>query len=192
MNYLIKIKKYSTMSYTSHNDLMRIFEYTLRRGECPFEFRGKFHPTPFFTFDSAMPLGYILKEYHIILKTKSEYDFGILNKYTPKGLKILDYKEVPDNYSFNNTISGYNMKIYLSENIFRYFYDTETIEKGQNTVKKEDIFNNLTFENISESIFMIKYYQARDYLYNFYKIVKLCNPSEKYTYVPICDSVVWR
>jgi len=54
----IKFKKTEAMRYTSHLDLYRTWERTIRRAELPLSYSHGFNPRPRINLAAALPLGY--------------------------------------------------------------------------------------------------------------------------------------
>jgi radical SAM-linked protein len=190
MRTLLQLKKFSTMIYTSHVDSINIIENVLRRSKCPFEFSRGFNPKPIFSFSEAIPLGYINRCFYMTVDTKEKFDFFKLNSFSPKGLSLLSYKIVEDAHKITKKTKGYYFKIYLSENLFNYFSSLKTIKKGKSEYLFSEIFNNFNYTINSNRIFVIQYYQEKNNLINFYKIIKeFALSQKKYFYYPICHNV---
>ncbi len=91
--YRIMFSKKDEMAFTSHHDIMMIFESIFRRSEIELAFSKGFHPHPKIIFASPLPVGMESDaEYIEITTTKSYHELAILEKmqsYSPKGIGIL-------------------------------------------------------------------------------------------------------
>jgi len=191
MRYLLNFKKYGNLIYNGHLDSTLIIEESLRRNKVPFKFSEGFNPKPLFSFSNPMPFGYINRNFLLTVDLIEDHDFSDLNKFTPKGLKLNYSKKVEDNFKLSKSIKGFDFKVYLSENLFEVFKDTKTIKKGKSDYDKEILFENLKIKRNYKNIYMLKYYQTYDMIFNIYKIFREEEP-EKFIFYPICDEIHWR
>ncbi|MGM0640157.1 MAG: TIGR03936 family radical SAM-associated protein [Thermotogota bacterium] len=191
MRYLLNFKKFSKLIYNGHLDTTLIIEESLRRNNVPFEFSKGFNPKPLFSFSNPIPFGYINRNFLLTVDTLDSFDFSSFNDFTPKGLKLTYSRRVNDNFKLSKSIEGFDFKVYLSENLFDIFKNTNKIIKGKSEYNKKIIFKNLKLKRNYKNIYMLKYYQPYDMIFNIYKIFRDVEP-EKFIFYPICDEIHWR
>jgi radical SAM-linked protein len=194
MKYLLRFKKYSCLSYISHNDIARTVEMFMRRSGCPMDYSQGFHPMPLISYSPAIPLGFINRAVYLTVQTKDYFDFSKVSGNIQKGLDLLEYMETPTSFKLSAEIEGYRFKCYLSENVFKKLisYENSTIEKGKNTYEFKKLFVDFTYSVNKKGFFMIQYIQESDMLFNPFKLVKDGFEPEKDFFIPICDKAVWR
>lgn len=191
MRYLLKFKKSGKLIFNGHLDTTLIIEESLRRSKCPFEFSKGFNPKPLFSFSNPIPFGYINRNFLLTVDLIHQFDFNILNDYTPKGLKLVYSEKTKDNFKLSKSIEGFDFKVYLSENLFNSFKEIDIIKKGKSEYNKSDIFRNLKIKRNINNIYMLKYYQSYDMIFNIYKLFRENEP-DNFIFYPICDEVYWR
>lgn len=191
MRYLLNFKKFGKLIYNGHLDTTLIIEESLRRSKVPFEFSKGFNPKPLFSFSNPIPFGYINRHFLLTVDLSEDFDFSKMNDFTPNGLMLTHSKKVEDNFKLSKSIDGFDFKVYLSQNLFNYFKNVFLIEKGKSEYKKEIIFKNLKIKRNYKNIYMLKYYQPYDMIYNIYKIFRDEEP-DNFIFYPICDEIHWR
>ncbi|SDC00079.1 TIGR03936 family radical SAM-associated protein [Geotoga petraea] len=191
MKYLLSFKKSGKLIYNGHLDTIRIIEESLRRAKCPFEFSKGFNPKPLFSFSNPIPFGYINRNFFLTVETKKSFDFSSFDVYTPRGLNLNFYKEVDDKFRLSKALKGFDFKVYLSENLFYDFENIKVIQKGKSEYKKEAIFEELRIHKNKNNVFMLKYYQDYNMIYNILKIFNIQDYKE-FLCFPICDKTYWR
>ena len=98
MRIRITFSKTSAMRYTSHLDLHRAWERTLRRAELPLAYSQGFNPRPKINLASALPLGFT-SEYEVI-DVRLEKDLPLeeiavaLERSLPPGLHLNEITEI--------------------------------------------------------------------------------------------------
>lgn len=194
MKYLLRFKKYSCLSYISHNDIARTVEMFMRRSGCPMDYSQGFHPMPLISYSPAIPLGFINRAVYLTIQTKDHFDFSTVSGSIQKGLDLLEHMETAPSFKLSAEIKGYRFKCYLSENTFKKLisYETSTIEKGKNSYDFKKLFMDFTYCVNKKGFFMIQYTQESDMLFNPFKLVKDGFEPEKDFFIPICDEAVWR
>lgn len=192
MRYLLHFKKFSNLRLTSHIDTMNIIENTLRRSDCPFAYSEGFNPKPLFSYIDALPLGYINRCLYLTVDTIKEFDFSIVNRYVPLGLKLEKFGEYTLNIKINKLIEGYFFKIYLSDNIMNFFKTIKTVQKGKSEYNLNSLFNDIEIYKNKKDIFVVKYYQDKNYLFNFFKLFKDSDLRNcLFFYYPFCYDIKW-
>ncbi len=87
------------MRFTSHLDLARAWERTLRRAEVPLAYSQGFNPRPQIQLAAALPLGYTGQEELLDMTLTRPVSLGELSKRIvaalPAGLTLLQAEEVP-------------------------------------------------------------------------------------------------
>lgn len=92
MNYYIEFSKQGYIRYTSHLDLMRIFERAFKRARLPLQYSQGYHPHPKMVFAQPLSLGYSSLAEILEFEFKEEVsDHDLrdrLQAMLPEGLKI--------------------------------------------------------------------------------------------------------
>jgi len=91
--------KGTAMRYTSHLDVARAWERTLRRAEIPLLYSQGFNPRPQIQFAAALPLGYDGKQELLDMTLTRPVSLSELSERIvaalPQGLTLLQAEEVP-------------------------------------------------------------------------------------------------
>lgn len=107
---LLRLRKGEEVKYLSHLDLMRAFEFALRRARIPVAYSEGFNPRPRMSFGSAVGVGTTSDDERILLSLASAEESSAvmsrLNASLPKGMEILSSEEVPD--GVKSPIAGLN------------------------------------------------------------------------------------
>ncbi|MHB0999030.1 MAG: TIGR03936 family radical SAM-associated protein [Armatimonadota bacterium] len=97
---LLRLKKDDTVKYISHLDLVKAFEFALRRAGIPIEYTEGFNPRPKMSFGGAIGVGVSSDDERFILELIQPVDSSEimerLNNNLPPGLRILSAEQVPD------------------------------------------------------------------------------------------------
>lgn len=97
---LLRLRKGEQVKYISHLDLMRAFEFALRRARVPVAYSEGFNPRPKMSFGSAVGVGTTSDDERILLSlAKDEPAEAImerLNENLPEGIEVLSAEEVPN------------------------------------------------------------------------------------------------
>ena len=94
----IKYSKNGINRFTSHLDIIRIFDRTMRRAEIPIAYSQGFHPHPKISFGYPLPLGFKSKAEYVDISLSAPFP-GIetaLRKGFPDGLDFIDIRPIPD------------------------------------------------------------------------------------------------
>lgn len=106
----LRLHKGDEVKYLSHLDLMRAFEYALRRARIPVAYSEGFNPRPKMSFGSAVGVGVTSDDERIILELAADmnpYELReCLNSRFPAGLRILDAEILPE--GVKSPIGGLN------------------------------------------------------------------------------------
>jgi len=98
MRIRITFSKTSAMRYTSHLDLHRAWERTLRRAELPLAYSQGFNPRPKINLASALPLGFTSESEVIDVRLEEELSLEkiapVLESALPPGLQVNQIYEV--------------------------------------------------------------------------------------------------
>jgi radical SAM-linked protein len=94
----ITFAKGEEIKYTSHLDLMRLWERTLRRARVPLAYSRGFNPRPKIAFAAPLPVGFTSRGevMDVVLERRmSPYNFArSLAPHLPPGLELLSVEEV--------------------------------------------------------------------------------------------------
>jgi len=130
---LIRVKycKGEPVKYISHLDLARTISRGVRRAQIPIAFSRGFNPQPKISYGSALPVGVKgLGEYadFELEKPISPEEFKvILNSKLPKGIKILEARQIPEGIS--SLMSVINAAVYDAFLVFDKPVETEWLER---------------------------------------------------------------
>ncbi len=87
------------MRFTSHLDLARTWERTLRRAEVPLAYSQGFNPRPQIQLAAPLPLGYVAKRELLDMTLATPMLLDVLSRrivaVLPNGLTLLQVQEVP-------------------------------------------------------------------------------------------------
>lgn len=97
---LLSIRKGEEIKYLSHRDVIRSFEYALRRARIPVAYSEGFNPRPKMSFGGAIGVGVTSDDEKIQLDlseilTPAEV-MERLNSVLPSGIRILSAEDVPE------------------------------------------------------------------------------------------------
>ncbi|WGS65429.1 TIGR03936 family radical SAM-associated protein [Marinitoga aeolica] len=181
MKYLLRFKKFGRSIYISHNDTLEEIERMFRRAKIDLEYTQGFHSKPRLSISQAIPLGYINRVLYVILNTNTMQNFSNFNNYVSEGFKLIEYKSVEDNYKLR--IKYYSFRIYISENLFPFFY--EKVINGD----LKNRFVDLDYEINKNGIYVLKYKQEYNKIYNIWKIFN--GIKEDFIFYPVVYDVIW-
>ncbi len=98
MRYYLKFKKYGSLIYTSHLDILRLFKRVFKRAGISPEYSQGFNPHPKMGFAQPLSLGYSGTAEYLEFQTKETFDTEeILKKLSPlmpEGIELLECKEM--------------------------------------------------------------------------------------------------
>lgn len=144
----VKYRKGEAVRYSSHLDMIRMFDRTLRRAEIPVAYSQGFHPHPKISFGYPLPLGFKSDaEYIDISLSKLFPAFETdLRDGMPAGFELLAVSAVPDKTSSLTkivTIAEYFVQCELTDALEERIRETLALEnimltrktkKGEKTV----------------------------------------------------------
>lgn len=97
---LLRLRKGEEVKYLSHRDVIRTFEFALRRARIPVAYSAGFNPRPRMSFGSAVGVGVTSDDERIVLELGSPEDPSDvkekMNSQLPSGLAVLEAEAVPD------------------------------------------------------------------------------------------------
>lgn len=97
---LLRLRKGPEVKYISHRDLIRAFEFALRRARIPVAYSTGFNPRPRMSFGSAIGVGVTSEDERILLElTDTEDPSDIrdrLNGQLPRGIQVLSVEVIPE------------------------------------------------------------------------------------------------
>lgn len=97
---LLSLKKDASIKYISHLDLVRAFEYALRRAKTPVAYSEGFNPRPKMSFGSAVGVGVSSDDERFIVELVEPVNaaeiMNNLNANLPPGLQVLSAASVQD------------------------------------------------------------------------------------------------
>lgn len=97
---LLSLKKDASIKYISHLDLVKAFEYALRRAKTPVAYSEGFNPRPKMSFGGAVGVGVSSDDERFIIELVEPVDaseiMNNLNANLPPGLQVLFAENVPD------------------------------------------------------------------------------------------------
>jgi len=106
----LRLRKGDEVKYLSHRDLMRAFEFAMRRARIPVRYSAGFNPRPRMSFGSAVGVGVTSDDERVVVELVSTEDPSEirerLNSQLPNGLNVLEAEAVPDDVK--SPVSGLN------------------------------------------------------------------------------------
>ena len=100
MKIRIKFRKYGTMKFIGHLDVMRYFQKAIRRSEVNIRYSEGFSPHQIMSFAAPLGVGITSKGEYVdieVLDTEnSKKMIDRLNAVMSEGFEILEYKLLPD------------------------------------------------------------------------------------------------
>jgi radical SAM family uncharacterized protein/radical SAM-linked protein len=118
----IKYAKEGTAVYTSHRDLIRIFDRTLRRSGIPVAFSQGFHPHPKLSFGPPLPLGFSGRAEYLDLSLSAPCAniATLLSEGFPPGFTLLGAQPIPektDSLASVITVAEYFVKTEVNDEL---------------------------------------------------------------------------
>jgi len=90
---MLTLKKGEEVKYLSHRDVIRTFEFALRRGKIPISYSEGFNPRPRMSFGSAIGVGVTSEDDRIQLELTGPVEpsdiKAALNSQLPPGIRVL-------------------------------------------------------------------------------------------------------
>ena len=108
LRVLLRLSKGEEIKYLSHRDVIRAFEFALRRARIDVMYSSGFNPRPRMSFGSAIGVGVTSEDERIILELASPQAEIVerLNSQLPKGLAVLEAEDIPE--GVKSPLSGLN------------------------------------------------------------------------------------
>ncbi len=94
----VKYTKEEAVRYSSHLDMIRIFDRTLRRGGIPVAYSQGFHPHPKISFGYPLPLGYKSGAEYVDISLSTPFPSfeKAFREGLPDGVGLVDIRSIPD------------------------------------------------------------------------------------------------
>jgi radical SAM-linked protein len=119
---MLRLTKGEQVKYLSHLDMLRAFEYALRRAKLPVAFSQGFNPRQRLILGSAIGVGVTSGDERIIVELSipmdSEAVKDALNAQLPPGIEIMESESIPD--GVKSPISA------ISASVFRFTLEGDT------------------------------------------------------------------
>jgi len=97
---MLRLRKGDEVKYLSHLDVMRTFEFALRRARIPVSYSEGFNPRPRMSFGSAVGVGVTSDDERIVVEMASAVDAcevgDRLSSKLPAGLDVLGAESIQD------------------------------------------------------------------------------------------------
>lgn len=118
MKIRIKFRKYGTMKFIGHLDVMRYFQKAIRRAEVNIRYSEGFSPHQIMSFAAPLGVGITSKGEYVdieVLDTEnSKKMVDRLNAVMSEGFEILEYKLLPDDAANAMSIVAAAITVLLS------------------------------------------------------------------------------
>lgn len=153
MNLRVKFTKKGYLKYTSHLDLMRLFQRAFRRGNIPIKYSEGYNPQPKMSIASPLALGIESEEEFMDIELSNKFPekefIKIMNNELPEGIKILDVKYVDEKKSLPSIVgwSYYEISVKTKNMIDRNVIEAK-INKWLS--EREIIFERIKFKKGKE------------------------------------------
>lgn len=123
MKYCLKFSKQGYIRYTSHLDLLRLFQRSFKRAGIHLLYSNGFNPHPKLSFAQPLSLGYESLAEYLDFETKDDATTGdeiakILSDIMPEGLEILSCWQIGPGHPTLAAITAYGtyeVRLLLSE-----------------------------------------------------------------------------
>src|SRR5574341_582346 len=89
--------KTEKVRFTSHLDVVRMFEKTIRRADFPVGFSEGFHPHPKIAYGPPLPLGFVSECEYVDMQLEAPFNYQLierLNSALPEGFRIMEARPV--------------------------------------------------------------------------------------------------
>lgn len=100
MKIRIKFKKFGTMKFIGHLDVMRYFQKAIRRADVDICYSGGFSPHQVMSFAAPLGVGITSSGEYVDIEVNSTQDsvtmIKRLNQVMSEGFEIVSYRELPD------------------------------------------------------------------------------------------------
>ena len=131
MKIRIKFRKYGTMKFIGHLDVMRYFQKAIRRSEVNIRYSEGFSPHQIMSFAAPLGVGITSKGEYVdieVLDTEnSKKMIDRLNAVMSEGFEILEYKLLPDDAkNAMSVVAGADYKVYTE------LFNQDTLEAFMN------------------------------------------------------------
>lgn len=97
---LLRLCKGEGVKYLSHRDIIRSFEFALRRAQIPVAYSDGFNPRVRMSFGSAIGVGVTSDDDRILLELSAPWEASdikeTLNKSLPPGIQVISADIIPD------------------------------------------------------------------------------------------------
>ncbi len=145
--YIISFSKDGYIKYTSHLDMVRLFERVFKRGDIRLAYSQGFNPHPKLIFAQPLSLGYTSESEQIEIETKVFYEAEELRKtmndLMPEGIEVFKVEalEPPKLNEGSRTIASkvvgaeFSIEIPLSEDFYGDFGEIVINFLAQDTIK---------------------------------------------------------
>ena len=101
MKIRIKFRKYGTMKFIGHLDVMRYFQKAIRRSDVDIRYSEGFSPHQIMTFAAPLGVGITSNGEYMDIEVLSTEDSQTmikrLNDVMTEGFEVLEYRLLPDN-----------------------------------------------------------------------------------------------
>lgn len=129
---MLRLRKGDEVKYLSHLDVMRAFEFALRRAQIPVSYSEGFNPRPRMSLGSAVGVGVTSDDERIIVELASPMDGREvgerLGSKLPAGFEVLDAEVIPD--GVKSPLSALNASRFRIEFSCEKACDCSTIENA--------------------------------------------------------------
>ena len=136
----VKWEKGEDVRFTSHLDVVRTFERTIRRANLPVSYSLGFHPHQKVAFGPPLPLGFISDSEYLDLQLDQPYSPVLSNKLDqalPPGFKILEIKNIlSKTQSLSSIINCAFYLVYLPITFDEVEHKVKLILESKNLVVK--------------------------------------------------------
>ncbi len=136
----VKWEKGEEVRFTSHLDVVRMFERTIRRANLPVSYSMGFHPHQKVSFGPPLPLGFISDSEYLDIQLEQPYSPVLLNKLDKAlapGFEILEIKNIlSKTQSLSSIINCASYLVYLPLTFGEVEYKIKSILESKSLVVK--------------------------------------------------------
>ncbi len=139
----LRWEKGAEVRFTSHLDVIRMFERAIRRSKIPVAYSLGFHPHQRIGFGPPLPLGFVSDSEYLDLQLEEPYTEGVfylLSSALPQGFKLLEAKPIfRKTESLSSVINSASYVMSIDRPIGELKESTEKILSSKSLIVKREI-----------------------------------------------------
>ncbi len=168
MKIRIKFKKFSSMKFIGHLDMMRYFQKAMRRAEIDIRYSEGFSPHQIMSFAAPLGVGITSEGEYLDIEVhstrSSAESVAALNATMVPGVEILSYVQLPDKAkNAMSIVAAADYELFVKEG-YDPIYDVDTY----NALIQKHFHDAETFTIIKKTKKSEKEIDLKEFVYKFY------------------------